>query len=875
MSNPLSVKPLMVDDFSGGMTDYYKGNNDTTQFQVGDNKLIDDNKKLVTRPGSELYDDTAPRLTQLDVKVSDAVSVQDVVYQHSGRQLNYILASTMTEVTGPTSNKVFASGDEDSKGSFAKWNDQLFCASDEYSPTQRVYKNESAAVKVNNLGLPYVELFGAIRLANELRTDYIAHIADTGEHTAGADGVNTLTSPASTDYYSLITLTNELLTKYAAHRADAALAVPLYHAAQSTANALTLTTSATTLDEAIERLEHLKIKFNAHDADSTAHGTDTAHQVTSLVLPNATGTAGAQSFIYAIYYAHSYYVGDVLYKETGPVTFVEANSLNAPNTNAITLNNLLPLVNGTRNNWDTTNIRLEVARTTNGGDTFYYHSDQLASTTSFVDTLSDTDLQLNPPLYTEGGILDNEPPPEAKYIQLVNDTLVSMNVKEGSVIRSNRARFSKRFKPFSNPSEFFMDFDSEIVGGGPINVYPIIFLANKCYRLEGFYDENGAGGYQKREISTRIGCISNRSIVVVQDGLLFASEDGFYFTDGFKVTKVSKAINETYSALHDKEDICATYDLKKNIILWGVKTDSASQTNDRIFVAHANYIRPNEDLPFTSWSGGDKASNFSASCLAYIDGFVLRGDHRGYLFKHSDDVLTDLNIEAGTDVDTWYTRTIIYDYRSNAYDFGAADKRKWVSKIVINADNETSLALAIESNNDNSGVFRELKPIDDRGNIEWGDGTLIWGDASLKWNYFPVISAWRRFPAQGLRCQYKQVRLTNAYTLIDDDMVIGNVETDSIAKTATLLDGDFEFLTDAAGYFVSFANDDYAEEFPITAVSGGELTLEDDEDRMDTLTDSAWKIQGYRKREVLNLLNYVIHFDYVTTTQAAYRNDPE
>lgn len=446
------------------------------------------------------------------------------------------------------------------------------------------------------------------------------------------------------------------------------------------------------------------------------------------------------------------------------------------------------------------------------------------------------------------------------------------NVKEGSVLRPSRVRISKRFQLYAMPGEFSIDFDDEVTGVSLINVYPIVFTENKTYRLEGIFDASGAGGYQKREISSRTGCISNRSIVQVMEGLVFASSDGFYFTDGFNVKKISKDINERFDALSSKEDICGAYDKKNNWILWSAKSDSSSQANDIVYVGNGNYPKQNGDIPFTTWSGGNKPENFSATCVAFVNGSIVRGDHRGYLFRHDATLLDDPRIDTAIDASLWKTSAIYYDFRSLGYDFGSADRRKWVPKIVINANNLASLSLLIESNNDNSGVFRELKPVLDRNNTEWGDPTAIWGEANRRWNYFPMISSWRRFPSGGLRCQYKQLRFSNQYTLIDDSTAVGGASIDSVAKEITLLSyPTFEWVVDPVDYYISFSSDGYATEYLITDINGAVLTVSDAADALTNQTDVEWKMYGYKKREILSLANFVIQYDYLTTTQSAYR----
>jgi hypothetical protein len=57
---PIQTQALLLEDFSGGMTDYYLGG-DLNKYQRADNLLIVKNGrvgKLFTRPGSELYNAT-------------------------------------------------------------------------------------------------------------------------------------------------------------------------------------------------------------------------------------------------------------------------------------------------------------------------------------------------------------------------------------------------------------------------------------------------------------------------------------------------------------------------------------------------------------------------------------------------------------------------------------------------------------------------------------------------------------------------------------------------------------------------------------------------------------------------------------------------
>ncbi|MHA1972961.1 MAG: hypothetical protein ACTSW1_08210 [Candidatus Hodarchaeales archaeon] len=124
-------------------------------------------------------------------------------------------------------------------------------------------------------------LASAIALANSLKTVTNAHGADAGEHTTAIDNVNyPVTADDAVDLATVLALTGLLLTAYDVHDADAELGSSwAYHAAQEAGDhSLTSAVTPTTLAEATTRLNDLKAKLNAHDADGTTHGTDTQHQ---------------------------------------------------------------------------------------------------------------------------------------------------------------------------------------------------------------------------------------------------------------------------------------------------------------------------------------------------------------------------------------------------------------------------------------------------------------------------------------------------------------------------------------------------------------------------------------------------------------------
>lgn len=160
----------------------------------------------------------------------------------------------------------------------------------------RVTATEDAPVPLLMLGFPNInhpgqfvrgELLTAITLANALKATMNNHAADATEHPGGADVVNFPVATADADdLASLLTLAGDLLTAYEGHETDAANATPTYHEATEAADhSLTTATAPTTLQDAIDRLNELKDRYNDHDADATAHTTGGTYQETASNTP--------------------------------------------------------------------------------------------------------------------------------------------------------------------------------------------------------------------------------------------------------------------------------------------------------------------------------------------------------------------------------------------------------------------------------------------------------------------------------------------------------------------------------------------------------------------------------------------------------------
>ncbi len=860
--------PLVIDDFSGGKTDFFLGGKSNKQ-EVADNLVLTEKGDPSTRPGSELKYEVRINNTETIKNIID--NQNEILMQH-GKSIKYVLAGSSTEILSPQSHNLFVGGTDDLSANFTYWNKHTLGVSDVLKSPQKIYKNEADTWTLTTLGLPDIMYATCVNLANDIKSKYEAHRIRLTQHLV-ADGVNEITSPNASDMASLFTLVDELKVKIQGHFDDAALVTPIYHTATF---ARTITSNTPTgLVSIYKQLVAIREGFNLHDNGDSVHTLQNLSQVAATLLePSASGTAGTSNYVYGLQYTYRYSVGDTEFLERGPIKLLEVPDINAPDVDTVTISNIPTLISGANENWDDSDILVTLYRTVADGNILYYLKDITSGTGSTTDEVTDDDLQLNPTAYTEGGVLDNEMPTPAKYIKTVNDITYFGGAYDGRAFKGNRLKSSKPGIPSASPGSFYLDFEDDIMGLGVFSTYPLVFLNKALYKIEGFFDSTGRGGMTKRSVSQRVGTVSHRSIVNTKDGCYFAAEDGFYFTDGNSCRKISNDINLSYKALVNKDQIVGAYDSLRNRVLWSVNTDDSFDTNDQIYVAFLDYRTEFNGHPFYTWSGGRDATNFSASALAYIDGELLRADHRGYLLVHDDAILDDTYIDTSLSPANFYTQTIFYDLTSVAFDFGNPQTRKWVSKININAENTTSLSLNIETSNDNSDVYVELKPVLENLNVEWGEPGLVWGEAPLRWNYNPVISKWRWMNAgeQNLRCMYKQVKFSNAYAEIDNSNFIGPASTNSGTKAITLLSyPTTEWIGDPVNYYISFDTDDYNVEYLITGISGGVLTVSDDDNNLATDASANWKIKGYKKRQVLNLLNYVFNYRTISMTQETYR----
>lgn len=594
----------------------------------------------------------------------------------------------------------------------------------------------------------------------------------------------------------------------------------------------------------------------------------------TISVTNYVPGSGSSTYIWATHYKYVYQVGDVTFEENGPVVYHDNKVNDYVAQNGVAIKNLsfsggFP-INGLP--YDVANITLEIYRNTDKGSTFY-HVGSIAAPTSgvpalFTDAISDTLLQTNSVIYTDGGILDHERPPECKYVHQTNDIIAFACIKEDGVYKNNKLRFANQAMPYSSPGSHAVVFDDDIVGVSSVGSYFIVFCRGAIYRLEGIYNMKGQGSVIKKKISDTVGLVGFASLIQIESGIYFAGTDGFYFCNGSSVTRISNDINATYASLIDAgygHRIVGTMDRIRKKVLWGVTKDGGIAENRTIFVGHLTKAR-NNTVPFTTWSGGRRAHNFSATALHFFENQVVRGDKDGYIFVHDSDYASDPSIDTSRPVSSWGAEAIIYNYISVCYDFGSAAIRKWAPYLILNVGNETSVSMDIFSANDNSQDFKSMKSILKKGNVSFGDPSVLFGDNIFLGSY-PIISKKLRFPTP-VRCSYKQIKLTNSYVSIEKSKASTIANFNPTTCELTLISPDEIWPYDCNGYDIKLESID--QQFRIEERTDTKLKLETSAG-VAAAGAQNWEISGYRSNEILQLLSYSIYFSHTSPSQEPYR----
>ena len=832
-------KPLENMDFSGGFCDDYIGA-EPKKAQFVTNLFALNNKNLRSRWGCQvdsLVDAQIPVGTQR-INTLINYNTNDTLFVHSAKRIYYRNPTNWATVSSTVGPDLFVSADAQTHLGHTQWNKHLIITNDNYDKAIKIYKDDTNVVRARTAGLPYpvapyfTTPFGfAVPITGNSAADTIStgltpHGITTGDPIKFTTLTGTLPSPlvAGTNYFAIVT------TAYQ------------FKVATSKVNALA-----------------------GANIDLTTNGS-------GAIYFGKSGTDD-NSYVYAIFYKYDYNVFDQLFIDLGPTTLAQRQGVAKPDYFPINVN-LPTLTNGVGDHYDTANIKVEIYRTISGGQELYKVGEVTNGTAVFTDSTSDDDLQLNEAIYTSGGAPDNDPPPAAKYCHTVNNVTYYANLKIDGEIFPSTIKQSQYLDPDSVPASYEDQLEDEITGISSVQDIPIVGCRKHIYRVDGTFDIVGRGGMTHRRLSDHAGLLSHESFVQAEGSLFWLGNDGIYVTEGFRCTKVTNHWNGTYrqfrDSLKDKtRKIKGVFHERERFIFWTISTVNkvtGQEECDALILLDLNW-GISDEMTCMLWKG---FSTFDPTSVVIWNDELHRADKRGYVLKFSLNFASDDKIVAGSDPATWFHETIIYQYRTGAFNFGSDFKRKTANKLLLNANTTTNLSMQLTAINDDGRIQRPFTPIRWRKNFEWGDEDFVWGDPNFEWYYGGIISVDRRFPAKGLRFNFLQIDLSNAFINIVNSDLYGLADVDATLKTVTLQDAaNSDWPAQAVDYFIYLEQDNYQHGYLITGRTADTITIYDPTNTLQT-TAQKWQIKGYKKGEVLNLVGYSISYAETSRSYDTY-----
>lgn len=591
-------------------------------------------------------------------------------------------------------------------------------------------------------------------------------------------------------------------------------------------------------------------------------------------LSAVAGTSGTTySYLYAVVYSYQYSVGNQVFEDRSSPYLITAQAGAAvAGGAAITLT--LPQFTGYGKNWDQVSINQEIYRTINNGRDLYLVTSQAYNVTTYSDVMPDATLLNQAPCYINGGVLDNDLPPQCKYLHIMGDVGYYAYCKDSTGTYPYQIRQSVPGDIDSVPGSNNLEVVEPVTGITSHNSKPIVMCTNKVFRVEGGFDQFGQGSMTAIEISPNAGCVSHQSIVQTPLGIFWFGTDGIYHSEGYVVHKITTHLPLTYKLLTanstKQKRVQGTYHADLECVVWACSRTDSNNENDSLLVLDLRWgLRigaldvKQTPATFYFWS----STNFSS--VRWVNRQLLLNTDKGYALYLDSTRNFDVKAQSSGSPSTWNETTLLYNWVSTASDLGTKQYRKWVPRFVVDFTSSSSLSMAITSISDGGRLTAVLKPIRYRGNVIWGIGDVFWGSGGYTWEKAGTLDYKRRMPAGALRSMHRQVGLSNAKEVILSSSTLGSVTVNKGSLTV-VLHGTLVWPSQFTDYVIAFANDGYVREFTIATVSTNTVVVTDPTGNFPASGTYNFVVRGYPKGESLNLNSVQIWFQPVSKTQTGY-----
>lgn len=281
-------------------------------------------------------------------------------------------------------------------------------------------------------------------------------------------------------------------------------------------------------------------------------------------------------------------------------------------------------------------VRIELWRTgVNSSGPFYLlanavNSPKTTTTQSIADTFADATITVNETIYTSGGALGNFPAPPCTFMVSHRDVLIANNSEDGSLWQSKPLVVGEGLA-FNPALTYRLSSREAPVMGVSMDDKVIVFTEHEIHMLigEAFDDKGSRGGFTPQRLSSPVGCVDPRSVVLGKDGVYFRSARGIeLLTRSLEVVPVGADV--TYWTDNYTDTLFAEACPATSEIRFGVASPLPGISEDHQ-ILRLNYERRTDDAPFGSWTT-EKIGMGVPRAGAAVDGLMHCGYSDGRLF---------------------------------------------------------------------------------------------------------------------------------------------------------------------------------------------------------------------------------------------------
>jgi len=351
-----------------------------------------------------------------------------------------------------------------------------------------------------------------------------------------------------------------------------------------------------------------------------------------------------------------------------------------------------------------TDVVCEVYRTVDAGRLLFkigkVDNNTAADSVSFADagSINDTNLIAKESLYTNGGIIENIPPPASLVLTSYKNRLVCVSSENPKKLIYSKKRTPLSPVEFSDVFSIVLNKARRITALAEFDQKLIIFEPNQIFYITG----NGptATGAQNdfsppQVVTGDVGCANTNSLVLMPLGLMFQSNKGIYLLDRSLQTVYIGAEVEAYNGL----TITSAELIQNENQIRYLTSDGRCLVYDYFYGKWATWTN-HEGQGATIWQGGGG------------DYVYLRSD--GRIFQQSSSSYKDDNDPVEMSLTTSWVKT------------GGIQGFQRIRRALILGDFKSTHTLQLECGFDYQEYFNELHKFSymtDLSIIEYGDST--------------------------------------------------------------------------------------------------------------------------------------------------------